>query len=597
MDIGKQISELRQQKNITLETLALGICTDESLRNIELGKESVNKLFVEVIFQRLGKSTDKLELIVSDKVYEEEQQKEYYEELLERGDKEQADQILKQLLKQASEESNVHKMFYCRSRAYAELRLEKNPVKAKEWIQKALDITLPGWKEKKLEEYWISTIEMENLLFCAKSQMEIGTEEEMDEAEELLGNCQQFIDMRVTDGEEHAKIFAKCACLLGELYIKQGEISKAESYIERAWKELQLYGISYFMLPLLELLIQCSNKENGKKKRYQNYLDALMHLNEYVGEKGHTTDSIFKNCSQQTYYMDYELFREERIAQGYSQEQMMEGIYKNPESLSRAERGKAAMRDSKLIRLFNRLGIEKDRYNEFVVTDTYEVLELKQKLGIRISKNSYKEAEEILKELKDRLDLKIAENRRWIEGYEITLNIVRQSVAKEELLEQAINLLQETYHLQTNGVYRTPMDREAALINQIAILLRQIGKKEEAIQLLYDVTEIMEKSKISPEKRYRSYSMLKTNLAKWSCSILLAKENIRFTLSCGKLNSLPVNYMTIACGMLDNPANYSICREMIRDCYYLCDLVCNETNKEIARKYYKNEFKEELEDF
>ena len=150
MDIGKQISELRQQKNITLETLALGICTDESLRNIELGKESVNKLFVEVIFQRLGKSTDKLELIVSDKVYEEEQQKEYYEELLERGDKEQADQILKQLLKQASEESNVHKMFYCRSRAYAELRLEKNPVKAKEWIQKALDITLPGWKEKKI---------------------------------------------------------------------------------------------------------------------------------------------------------------------------------------------------------------------------------------------------------------------------------------------------------------------------------------------------------------------------------------------------------------------------------------------------------------
>ena len=52
-------------------------------------------------------------------------------------------------------------------------------------------------------------------------------------------------------------------------------------------------------------------------------------------------------------------------------------VYKNPESLSRAERGKVTMRDSKLIRLFRKLGIEKCRYNGFVVTDKYEDLELK----------------------------------------------------------------------------------------------------------------------------------------------------------------------------------------------------------------------------
>ena len=86
MDVGDQILELREQTQMTLEELALGVCTPESLRNIELGKETVSKLFMEIMYQRLGKSTDKLELIVSKEVYEEEEQWEQFEEYLERGD-------------------------------------------------------------------------------------------------------------------------------------------------------------------------------------------------------------------------------------------------------------------------------------------------------------------------------------------------------------------------------------------------------------------------------------------------------------------------------------------------------------------------------
>ena len=94
MDIGVQINELREAKGLSLENLALGICSDESLRNIELGKESVTKLFMEVLFQRLGKSTDKLELILSEEVYREEELIEQYEECLEQGDGAQAERLL-----------------------------------------------------------------------------------------------------------------------------------------------------------------------------------------------------------------------------------------------------------------------------------------------------------------------------------------------------------------------------------------------------------------------------------------------------------------------------------------------------------------------
>lgn len=594
VDIGAQIKELREKKNIDINDLAIGICTDESLRNIETGKEAVSKLLLEIIFQRLGKSTDKLEFIVSEKIYEEEEQLELFEECLERGEGEQADAVLEQWRKSAPEDSNVHEMFYFRSKAYAAFRIEKNLQMAKEWMKKALDITMPEWQVRSLESYIVSTIELENLLAYAKVQLIIGTEAELKEAEKLLLAGSRFINTRISDGEEHAKIFSKCAYLLANLYLKQGKIVQAEQTAGQAFKELQTYGISYFMEPLLEVLIQCNLDVLTEKPPYEKYLAALQHLKQFAGEECRFTDSVFKNCSQQTYYIDHELFHTERVAQGYSQAQMIEGVYKNPESLSRAERGKVTMRDSKLIRLFHKLGIDKTRYNGFVVTDKYEVLELKQKVDIFLSRECYKEAEEVLEKLRNSLDLNIPENRRYVQGDEIVIGRKKGERSKEEFLEQAMDLLQETYRLQTNGVYRSPMDREVSLINQIGILLRELGRKEEAIQLFVSVTKAMENSKVSLKKRSRKYSLLRTNLARWKASAEMAKENIDFTLSCGKLGTLPVNYMTAICAMMDEPANREICREMIKDAYFLCEMALNDVNKEATRKYYKKKFDEEL---
>jgi len=228
MDVGEQIFELRQNTQITLEELALGVCTPESLRNIEKGKEAVSKLFVEIMFQRLGKSTDKLELIVSEEVYDEEEQWDYFEECLERGGRTEAEKVLERFLANMPKESNVHEMFYCRNKAYAELRVGNNPTQAKAWMQRALDITMPGWQSRPIKEYRISTLEMENLLAYAKTQIAIGTGQELKEAESLLTDCRQFIDDRISDGEEHAKIFAKCAYLLAGLYLKHGNLVQAK---------------------------------------------------------------------------------------------------------------------------------------------------------------------------------------------------------------------------------------------------------------------------------------------------------------------------------------------------------------------------------
>ena len=63
---------------------------------------------------------------------------------------------------------------------------------------------------------------------------------------------------------------------------------------------------------------------------------------------------------------------------------------------------------------------------------------------------------------------------------------------------------------------------------------------------------------------------------------------------CGKLRTLPTDYMTIACALIDNPANYEICREMITDAYFLYDLVQDDTNREIVSQYYFKKYGTQL---
>jgi len=120
----------------------------------------------------------------------------------------------------------------------------------------------------------------------------------------------------------------------------------------------------------------------------------------------------------------------------------------------------------------------------------------------------------------------------------------------------------------------------------------ELGKKEEAKQLLQSVSEAMQKSKVNMKKRSRKYSLLRSNLAKCEQSVFMAKENIQFTLTCGKLRTLPVDYMTIACALIDNPENMETCRVMIKDVYCLCDLVQDDVNKKIVHQYFCNKFGE-----
>lgn len=591
MEIGNQIRILRRQQKISSKKLVQGLCTERALNYIEAGKELPDKMLADVLIQRLGKSPDKLELIISREIYQLERMQDLFEEALERGNRRRAEELI-ETYEEIAPKSSVYRMFYCRSRAYLSFRLDKDVMEAKEWLMRALELTLPDWRKKPLEEYLISTMEMENLLAYVKCLLKEGTSPGLAEAEELLNSCREYIDGHILDGEEHAKIYCKCVDLLAELALSQNHLNKVSLLCEKAFDELRDFGILYYMRPLLDKLVLCEDSmlQMERREMYQTFRDVLDSVYERYGEAWRFTDSIFKNCCQRTYYMDYELIRGERLAQGITQEQLIEGIYENPESLSRVESGKSSPGKKTLAQLFEKLGIEKGRYNTFVATESFEVLEMKKELDRLTSRREYEKAEAKLAELKETLDLSVVENSRVVRGLELALENVLNKKPAEQLLEEMIALLQETYPVKRDEKIRVPLDREVYLMNHICIILKKLGKKKEIEELYSLMLNMMKKSRIQLRYRFRSYNTMATNYAKQICSIMLAGRNISYIFSCGKLREVYMNYLTEACVLIDNPANHLKCRRMIEETYYLCKLEKNMTDVKLIRAYCKSKF-------
>lgn len=593
--IGEQIKQLREQYKIPRKTLIRGLCSEQMLFNIENGFSVPDKLLVDILIQRLGKSPDKLEMILSYEMYKAERMRDLYEDLLEKGRSKKADYLLEKYMKHFKKSDRVQQMFYFRSKAYAAYRLNKQLDDAECYIKEALNITLPEWERFKFDEYRISTVELENLLFYGRILWESKNLDKKCDAKKLFEVCKTYIDINFTDKEEHAKIYGKCVWLLARVYMEERAFDKAKGLCERAFMQMRVYGILYFMLPLLEIM-QEYEYELGRQRegdRYAAYYKAIKNLYNQYGRKGEFEDSIFRNCFQKAYHLDYEIIRLERIMRGYTQEDFIEGIYDAPESLSRIESRKVVPSEKNLEKMMQKLNLNNGRYQTFLITDSFEILELNQRFNILLNRRMLLEAEAVLRLLQEKLDISDKNNQRMMQCNENMINLLERREAYEVILENAKKSLEETYMLSREN-QRAPMELEVNLLVQITLALDELGRKEEEIELYKFALENMKHSKVHIRHRYRSYSVLSTNLAIETRSVELAIKNIKYALECGKLNSLYLNNMLIACSLDKCEANLLDLKRALKDTYYLCELAMNEVDRQNTLRFYEKKIGEPM---
>lgn len=550
ISLGAMIEKIRKEQKISQKTLSQGLCSVQTLSKIEGDLCETDTLLLDILLQRLGKSPDKLELILPQIEYKRIRIRDFIETLIWKRKEKKAEALLNFYKTQFEKNNHAQMMFCYRTNARIAYYLKQDLPSAKQYLLDALETTMHGWREETLFQYQISTIEMENLLMLIQILLE---QENETAAESLLSVCILYIQKHFTDEEEYTKIFSKAAWLQARIWLKQKLPYKALTICETAMEHLRKNGISYFMLPLLELMSACFRMEGTKQNQWIQWYECYLELYQEFCEPWYCHDDLFHNCYQREYHLDYEIIRGERLSKGYTQFELIDAIYQSPETLSRVETGKVSPTKHNFEQLMQKLNLNRKRYDGAILVDSFELLELKQQIDREINRREYVKGKLLLDQLKTKLDLKQIQNHQFIEGLEHTI-LFRTGKLSAEAYEQASKKsLSYTYSIEKAPFFRPPLKNECVLISQICNASFDMNRWEETFSLCDSAIQSFFHSKVDLRYHYRSLGLLLANRIIFTANHLnettakpISGCSIRYELLCGKGNFLPAELISYA---------------------------------------------------
>lgn len=598
--VGGLIEKIRIEKSITRKRLVQGICSEQTLYEIENDKINADVFMLDLLLQRLGKSPDKLEMILTSEAYRTVRMRDLLEEAILRGKR----NLAEALLQKYPCRTKTDQMYIYRMRAGIWYRINHNYINAAKYLQKAIDLTLPEFTYDKIEEFLISTAEMENLLAFERVRIEKagGTPSVMlADVKTHIEACIVYIEKHFEDVEERAKLLGKGTWLLGRLLYQEGSYMQTLILCEKGIEGLRRNNILYFMLPLLELAAETGAAMGiaPEGNKWVKYKETVAFLWDAYVQKWYPTDFLFHNCYQKEYHLDYEWVRAERKAKGMTQEEFAQDVYQNVESLSRFETGKTSPNKKTFEKFMEKLGMNRGRYCGYVVTESFEIMELRRRLDTLVTRRDYRTARELLEKLRTQLDMEIEENQSVVVLFESIIGKYLKEISTEQALEQQKSLLNGLVDLDKPDFRRTLTRNEALLINNICIMLCDLGRREDAIHLFEGALQRFWNSRVGLKYRYRSYALLLNNYVHervnsgYACGEYIC-EGIKYELLCGKGSTMPLCINNILITLSRSGHSREECDMWAKAMYYMSDLYYFEEEKEAYRKFFREKRQIEL---
>lgn len=500
------IGKIRKDKHISQQVLGKGICSIQQISKIEKGEVSPDFFLTEILLQRLGMSPDKFEIVLSLEEYEEIEARDDIIDDLRQGRLEGAEKRLETFCGNAGKNQSIRKMN--RFRLLGALALERGDYEAAEKnLEEAVRLTMGQVEQIVLEERLLAGIELETLILYAQALRMRGR---ASQAGELLEKVLSYVKKWITDSEERARFQSKIAVVLGSIYKEAGESAACETLCGEALELLRDNDLVQCMPSLLELLAEVYEQTGRQEKagRMNRWKETLEQLYAHFGLKASVIDKLYFSACVSQYYLIGEIIREERKARGLSQEEMIEGIYQEPATLSRVENGQ--MPDSRKLRqLLDRLGVSRQRYAGAVTAVDYHVLELNMEIEKLLCRHEEEKAAWAAEQMKGYMDMSFPENRQRVEGVEIREQLRAGKLEPEKTCSRADELLQLTYR---EGTERVPFWNELRLINIMCICRWRMGQREEAISGYKRILGYFEKSRIRSKYHILSVGLILDNL-------------------------------------------------------------------------------------
>lgn len=266
--IGIIIKYYREKYSIPLEDLADGICSAATLFRIEMGERDADSLLAEALLSRLGKSINKIELILDEHDYK----LWMIRNEIEKGIKEETD-ITDPLekYKKAMPKEKIHQQYYTYSCARNKMIDHAPKREVLEKLEEALNITKPQRKgeSRKKGQYNLFSFMEVNIIYTIFKRKEI-SEISMEERSRLL----EVLDFSMKFYSDHykQKICIPIFYELALIYKQEENYKDALEYAERgialiADSRKYVYAAEFHFLKAVLLELYFGKKENWPEQK------------------------------------------------------------------------------------------------------------------------------------------------------------------------------------------------------------------------------------------------------------------------------------------------------------------------------------------
>lgn len=550
--IGNIVVRLREESKCTLEQLCEGICSKSHMARIEQNESVPDPFVLDRLFGRMGKSTERLEYVLSKENYElYELQYQIQREILYRNF-EEAEKFLEIYEGKKKAKQSLHRQFIEQERAQILWIRGAQVEEVLSHLNSAISETMP--LEHVLEKKCVLSVEeLKLLLFRWEVCRGTVYQRSLREVWEVLN----YMENRVYEAEESVKAYPYAVLLLVKNYEEQSKRVR-EYCLEIAEKALELLRNEakiLFMPEILELyaeLLQIAGEQEEVIMDFREMRKTLLEVEEEFGVH-YENYPLFQHLNRM-FELDYEVIRNGRRASKISQEKLCEDIC-TQETLSKIESGKCAPSNKNLTLLLEKMKRNRERIGMNIAADRYEVILLEKQIACAEHMTADEKAKLLITELQEKLDMSVIENRQYVQSRKVRIEQQEGKYSYQEATKNLFDILHMTLPGSNEEIFLYNLTvKECYILNQIAILLCKNEQKEKGIELWERLLKNYEEKGVHKVFNICDWAMIMGNIAgrmeEIGCvdkPIEMCIERLKTELEIGKGNGIGRSLAIIAC--------------------------------------------------
>lgn len=518
--IGELLTKLRKEAGYTQSQLCKGLYSLSTYARIETDQSEPGYFELDRLFERMGKSTDRIEYILPLDVYELYELQYYVQRAICHRDMGEAEKMLHQYEKKKQAKQPLHRQYICQETAqllWLKAVSEENAgrqIRADiieeilRLIEEAIVQTMDS--ETRLKDgSALSAEELRLLLF----RWEVSRKSPYARGEEELEEVIQYLKQNSFEETELAKVYPYAVLLFVEQKKETGDYDRCCYLLRTALEVLRNTGRVLYMAEILNAYAEVLKRGNEDAQKIQELEsqnrsllaleeEADIHLQNY---------RLFHNWNR-SFELDYELIRQERIAGGYVQAELAEGICE-PETLSRIESGKRKPNRRNMEAIMEKMQRERKRVSMMVVAEQYNALELERKITVCNTQHEYEKARELITELENRIDMGKNRNQQYVGMKKLMCLNHYQKIDVDEDILQLNNLLSLTLNDRKHVFNHSLSETENIILNLLADAYEKKGEVDKAFLIWDELIKKCESKRVHPVFNIRSWELMTANYA------------------------------------------------------------------------------------